>query len=170
MTTALERNEAMEASTVGAILSDVGGPSPSIEVSAQQAGPVKRTILVVEDEITIAELLKMLLEYEGYGVDVAGDGLEALARIGKFRPDLVLTDIIMPQMDGLELCRAIKSLPENQTIPVVLMSAASETVARGQCRYAAFLPKPFYCDELLNAIGRVLDGSRGAGLSLQDTV
>ncbi len=121
--------------------------------------PPTKTILVVDDEASIAELLSVLLEFEGYRVEVARDGMEALARIAQHRPDLVLTDLMMPRMDGAELCRAIKSSPESATMPVVLMSSAHDKAARRSFPFAAFVPKPFFFDELLASITRILTAS-----------
>ncbi|PKL63396.1 MAG: hybrid sensor histidine kinase/response regulator [Methanomicrobiales archaeon HGW-Methanomicrobiales-2] len=101
------------------------------------------TILVVEDSRTQAELLRHMLETEGYDVTLAADGTEAMRRIGAGRPDVVLTDVMMPGMDGYELCRRIKQdFPE---IPVILVTNLYDPadVMRGLASGAdSFIVKP----------------------------
>lgn len=79
-------------------------------------------ILVVEDNRTQAESLRYILEKVGHEVVLAADGIEGLEVIGRRRPDLVLTDVIMSPMDGYELCRRIKENPDTRTIPVILVT------------------------------------------------
>lgn len=83
-------------------------------------------VLVVDDEESILELLKYNLEKEGYEVRTAGDGTEAVAMAKKFIPDLVLLDIMMPKMDGVEACRILRSFPELQNTFIVFLTARSE--------------------------------------------
>ena len=69
----------------------------------------KRNILVVDDEAQIARVLKTALSSQGYGVRTAGDGEEALTEMRNWSPDLLITDLRMPKMDGLELCRRVRT-------------------------------------------------------------
>ena len=119
------------------------------------------TILVVEDEISIAELLQFLLERAGYRVAIAGDGREALRLLDEVRPDLVLSDVMMPYIDGRELARTMQTDVEYRSIPVVLMSAAPQNIVRS-VPHAAFIPKPFEYREILEVVARVLEGRNGA--------
>lgn len=114
-----------------------------------------RSILVVEDEPSIADLLAPALEAEGYRVEVAGDGRAALRRLAEERYDLVLSDIMMPYLDGLGLARAMRADPALRAIPLVLMSAVHQP-PDGIVEYAAFLPKPFNLDRLLATVARAL--------------
>ena len=114
-----------------------------------------QTILVAEDEESIAGLLRALLEDEGYRVVVAGDGREALDRLAAQRPHLVLSDVMMPRLDGRGLACAMAADPEYRAIPLVLMSAAGRAQAAG-VPHAAFLPKPFDLDALLATVGRLV--------------
>lgn len=83
-------------------------------------------VLVVDDEESILELLKYNLEKGGYEVRTAGDGAEAVEMARKFIPDLVLLDIMMPKMDGVEACRILRSFPELQNTFIVFLTARSE--------------------------------------------
>ena len=82
------------------------------------------TVLVVEDDPNISQLLQLYLEKEGYAVTLAADGGQGLAKFHAIKPDLVLLDVMMPVMDGWAVCRAIRA--EGQT-PVIMLTAKSET-------------------------------------------
>lgn len=112
------------------------------------------TVLVIEDELSIAEMVRTMLEDEGYRVLLAANGREGLAQLATERPDLVLSDVMMPILDGREVCKALEADPEYRSIPVILMSATNESSVRGTCAYTAFLNKPFDMDTLLETIAR----------------
>jgi len=101
------------------------------------------TILVVDDESTIRELLQNILEEEGYVVVEAANGREGLAMLENQPVDLVLSDVMMPVLDGVGLCQAMQQHPSYQAIPLVLLSAAGIARPTGACEHAAFLTKPF---------------------------
>ena len=113
-------------------------------------------ILVVDDEPAIRELIVAVLEDEGYAAIAAGSGPRALELLPHERPDLVLMDIMMPEMDGREALRRMREHPEWGRIPVVMMSAAFAPDRIGQ-RVSAFLPKPFDLDHLLATVAGILD-------------
>ena len=100
------------------------------------------TILVVDDERPLRDLLVDLFESGGHRAVVAIHGRQALALVGTDRPDLVLSDVMMPLMDGIELCRRLKADADTRAIPVILMSAMGERLARGS-QADAFIAKPF---------------------------
>jgi len=112
-------------------------------------------ILVVDDEPAIRELIVAVLEDEGYIAIGAGSGLRALELLPDERPDLVLMDIMMPEMDGREALRRMRNRPDLATIPVVMMSAAFAPNRIGQ-RVSGFLPKPFDLDHLLTTVAQIL--------------
>lgn len=115
----------------------------------------KKTVLVVEDSKTQAERLVFFLLDAGYQIMVAENGAEALGKIGEFRPDLILTDILMPVMDGYELCRAIKTNPQTRSIPVILLTQLNDPidVIHGlECEADNFIIKPYDEQYLLNRI------------------
>jgi len=86
----------------------------------------KKKVLIVEDENDIAELAKQALEADDVEVATAFDGLSALGEIPRRRPDLVLLDVMMPTLDGFDLCKRIKDNPATEDILVVLFTAANE--------------------------------------------
>ena len=113
------------------------------------------TILVVEDEEPIAELLRAVLEDEGYRVITAADGQEALVRLAEARPALVLSDVMMPHLDGRALARALHADTALRAIPLVLLSALGAASVAG-VPHAAFVAKPFELDGLLATIAGLL--------------
>ena len=115
-----------------------------------------RTILIVDDEASILESLQEILEHEGYAVVVAANGKQALAEVERARPSLVLTDLMMPQLNGLQLLEALRARPELEGLPVVLMSAVHAPPVRATQLWTAFLGKPFEIDALLEVIRRAL--------------
>jgi PAS domain S-box-containing protein len=120
-------------------------------------------ILVVEDSPTQAELLRYLLEEHSYGVAVAANGIQALEYIDKYLPSLVISDIIMPEMNGYELCRRIKAEEKTCGIPVILLTSLtdSEGVLEGlACGADNFLTKPFNDEYLLSTITQINDNKK----------
>lgn len=115
-----------------------------------------KTIFIVDDEYSIVESLTDLLVEEGYRVASAINGREALAAISAMPPDLVLTDLMMPAMDGRQLIAAMQGDPALREIPIVLMSAAS--LPRNLDEFAGIpvFRKPFQIDALLTEIARLL--------------
>jgi len=113
---------------------------------------VPERILIVDDESSARAALEMLLRREGFEVRDASDGASALAECASFRPDLILLDILMPGLDGFEVCRRIKATPETRLTPVVLITGLSATEDRIQGINAGaddFLSKPIDYNELL---------------------
>lgn len=88
--------------------------------------PMSTKILIVDDEADIVELLKYNLEKEGYNCSTASNGKDALDKIEKVKPDLVLLDIMMPEMDGIETCRRIRQLDTVKNVYIVFLTARSE--------------------------------------------
>ena len=112
-------------------------------------------ILAVEDSPTQAEQLRYLLEEGGYAVVVASNGLQALDAVRRRKPSLIISDIVMPQMDGYQLCREIKSDAQLRDIPVVLITSLSspQDVIKGlECGADSFIRKPYDEKYLLSRI------------------
>jgi CheY-like chemotaxis protein len=112
-------------------------------------------ILIVEDELAAAEAVGYLLQLNGFQVEAAGNGQEALRSLERSRPDLVLSDIMMPLMDGLELAREIRGRADLRDLPIVLMSAAHDML-KGETPATAVLPKPLDFSGLLATLRRLL--------------
>jgi CheY-like chemotaxis protein len=114
-------------------------------------------ILVVDDELSNAEVLALILHEEGFQVMVAGDGRQALERIEEAAPDLLITDYMMPGMSGVDLARAVRQLPRHRNLPVLLMSGAAASMLNAQAGdYNAYLRKPFDIEVLLRAVQSLL--------------
>jgi CheY-like chemotaxis protein len=117
-----------------------------------------KTILVVDDEFALVESLADLLEDAGYRVVSAANGKDGFERAEKEKPDLIVTDFMMPIADGMELIRSVRSSPACRNMPVVMMTATSKHVALSSQskadtpRVNAFLKKPFQVDDLLDII------------------
>lgn len=116
-------------------------------------------ILVVEDSLTQAELLKHMLEQHDYSVSVAYNGREALALLNKSKPTIVISDIVMPEMDGYQLCKHIKTDEKLKDIPVILLTALSDPgdVLKGlECGADNFITKPYDEKYLVSRIRYIL--------------
>ncbi|WP_088187673.1 response regulator transcription factor [Desulfosporosinus sp. FKA] len=113
------------------------------------------TILVVDDEEPIQELLRFNLEKEGYRVRVAKDGPEALGAIEKEQPDLLVLDVMLPGMDGLEVCRRLRLNTKFQQIPIIMLTAKGEEIDKVlglELGADDYMTKPFSPRELLARI------------------
>ncbi len=120
---------------------------------------MKPQIFIVEDSPTQLERLKIILEETGYSYDFAVNGKEALGKILLNKPDLVITDIVMPEMDGYELCKTIKQSPELKNISVMLLTTLSDPsdVIRGlEAGADNFLTKPYTPDFIISRITYIL--------------
>jgi CheY-like chemotaxis protein len=117
---------------------------------------------VVDDDPVIQKLLSVNFEMEGYRVVTAGDGIEGLERVRSEAPDLILLDVMMPRMDGLEVARRLKADPATKSIPVVLLSAkAQSTDIQGGVDAGAddYVTKPFDPLELLDKVAALIGGT-----------
>ena len=131
---------------------------------AEAEGPPPPVVLVVDDDATIRRLLQITLETEGFAVLTAADGNEGLQRAKNDGPDLVLLDIMMPGMDGLQVCHTLKNDPECKDMPIVLLSAKAQShdVELGM-RVGAddYITKPPDLIDLVERIRRLLPEKAG---------
>jgi two-component system response regulator MprA len=114
-------------------------------------------ILVVDDERAVRESLRRALELEGYRVELAEDGEEALQRLGTAPPDAAILDVLMPGIDGLEVCRRLRA--DGNAVPVLMLTARAEVDSRVAGLDAGaddYLPKPFALAELLARLRALL--------------
>jgi two-component system, OmpR family, alkaline phosphatase synthesis response regulator PhoP len=117
-------------------------------------------VLIIEDEPNIVLSLEFLLEREGYETATAADGERGLALVRELRPDMVLLDIMMPRLNGYQVCQAIKADPNLAQIPVVILSAKGQEVEKLKglaLGASAYITKPFGNQEVLEAVRAALE-------------
>ena len=116
-------------------------------------------ILIVEDEADIQALVHRVLTANGFEVFKASNGEEGLIKATTLKPDLIILDLMMPGMSGLEVCRLIKSRQDTKDIPILILSALNRPVDREYAREAGankYMSKPFQIEELLVAIDTLM--------------
>src|SRR3954453_7887895 len=124
---------------------------------------MKPVILIVEDEPPLVMMLRYNMEREGFAVDAAANGEEALLRIAERRPDAVLLDWMLPHVSGLEICRQIRRAPSTRSLPVIMLTARGEegdripALDRGPAHYVV---KPFSPNELIARVRAVIRRTR----------
>ena len=124
----------------------------------------KGRILVVDDEEDILELVKYNLEREGYLVDCVETGEEAIGRATAVRPDGILLDLMLPGVDGIEVCRELRRKPDTRTIPIIMMTAKGEeadVVSGLEVGADDYVPKPFSTKVLIARLRALLRRSSG---------
>ncbi|NJK54694.1 MAG: response regulator transcription factor [Pleurocapsa sp. SU_5_0] len=122
-----------------------------------------KKILIVDDDLTLRKILQNSLEQRGYQVISVGSGQDALASFSQDVPDLVVSDVSMPEMDGFEFCRQLRSQPSGKLIPFIFLSAKGELDDRVQGHTIGadnYLTKPFEMKELLANIEALIERSR----------
>jgi two-component system, OmpR family, alkaline phosphatase synthesis response regulator PhoP len=114
-----------------------------------------QSVLVVDDEANILLSLEFLMKKAGYEVRLARDGEEALAEIGKARPDLVLLDVMMPKRNGFDVCEAIRANPEWRAVRVILLTAKGRDIEREKGLALGaddYITKPFSTREVVERV------------------
>ncbi len=125
-----------------------------------------RRILIVDDEPNIVTSIEFLMRGDDYDVLVARNGEEALLLAERFRPDLVLLDVMMPQRSGFEVCRRIRENPALRGMKIVMLTARGRDIEREKGLKSganAYVTKPFSTKELMNTVRGLLPGSGRAG-------
>ncbi len=118
-----------------------------------------KRVLIVDDEANIVASLEFLMRQKGYDVRVAGNGVEALAAVADFDPDLMLLDVMMPQMSGYDVCQKVRAGPDGQRVKIVMVSAKGREVevSKGLALGAdAYVTKPFSTRDLVAQIQELL--------------
>jgi two-component system response regulator VicR len=117
-------------------------------------------IVYIEDKPEMIDLVKLILAKKGYEVTGAKDGRSGLQSIERVKPDLVLLDLMMPDMDGWEVFRSMKANPSMEQIPVIILTARAQSIDKVLGLHIAkvddYITKPFGPNELLSSIERVL--------------
>ncbi|EUB87745.1 MULTISPECIES: response regulator [unclassified Pseudomonas] len=115
------------------------------------------TILVVDDEYLIADVLGLALEDEGFMVVTASNGRKGLEVLERERPALIITDFMMPVMNGLEFATAVRALPSFSQLPIILMSGAQAHIGMQRSDlFNTVLPKPFKIDVIIAEVKKLL--------------
>jgi len=122
--------------------------------------PSTKTILVVDDDEDVRSFLETILEMDGYKVQMAGDGKEALAKVQQKAPDLVITDLMMPDAGGYEVLRGLQA-SENSRLPIIVntarqLDASTEDMIRAEANVVEFLHKPISIAILQSILFRIL--------------
>ncbi|OGS20902.1 MAG: hypothetical protein A3J83_00295 [Elusimicrobia bacterium RIFOXYA2_FULL_40_6] len=121
---------------------------------------MKSKILIVDDEKNIQELLAVNLKAQGFDIISAWDGKEAVEKTMKEKPDLIILDIMMPEMDGWEVCKTVKDQSELNKIKILILTAKGtkkdEMVGKLIFKADEYISKPFDIDELINTVKRLL--------------
>jgi twitching motility two-component system response regulator PilH len=118
------------------------------------------TILIVEDSPSELELMSYYLQKDGYNVIGANGAKEALVKISVQKPDVIVTDLMMPEMSGFELCRALKKNPQTEKVPIIICSSKNQTIDRLWAMKQgaeAYLTKPYTREELVKLIQSILN-------------
>ena len=127
-------------------------------------GEPQKKVLVVDDDPDDVKMISMILELEGYDVITAGNGEEALRKVESDDPDLVLLDVMMPELDGFAACAKLKSSPDSKGIPVILLTGVAKQITTtrypidGVLRAEAeeYLEKPVDPEDLLKVVAGYL--------------
>ncbi|MEE1922710.1 response regulator [Pseudomonas sp. 148P] len=120
------------------------------------------TVLVVDDEYVISDILAFALEDAGYQVEKAGNGEKALEVLNKTRVELLITDYMMPTMNGEELARTLREDPQFKTLPIILMSGAQGSIGRqNPGLFDEVLDKPFDPETLIAMVRRLMPSPGG---------
>jgi len=143
-------------------------------VVAADASPAdsRRRVLIVEDEAPIRELLRLHLSLAGFAIDEIGDGTAALERLRAARYDLVMLDVMLPGLDGITLCRAVRGQGPNVKTPILMLTARdteSDKVLGLESGADDYLAKPFGIRELLARVGAILRRSDRAEQPVDDS-
>ena len=116
-------------------------------------------LLLIDDEVQLLEMLQIRLEANGYEIVTANDGVEGIEKVKSENPDLIILDIMMPKMDGYEVCEILKNDPQYSKIPIIFLSAKAQedNMKIGKEEGAeAFVKKPFETSDLLTKIEELL--------------
>ena len=131
-------------------------------MTVNQESNLETTILIVDDEEMTRRLLRLMLERDGYRIVEAEDGIQALARIEETVPDVIILDVMMPNMDGFATCEVLRERPDTADLPIIMLSARTqlEAVRAGlQAGANRYMTKPVSKPELIQTIDELISSS-----------
>lgn len=135
----------------------------SMSIEAAGSTQERKKVVCIEDELEMIELVKLILGRNKFDVTGAVGGEEGLRKIAELKPDLVLLDLMMPEMDGWEVYQKMKASEEMRDIPVIVVTAKAQSIDRVLGLHIArvndYITKPFGPQELLESVDRVLNQS-----------
>jgi CheY-like chemotaxis protein len=126
----------------------------------EAVGTGKKTIMVVDDNTEFVEVVRKLLQKGGYAVECVYNGLEAIKRAEQKKPDLIVLDVVMPEMNGFQVLARLKAVGETSSIPVILVTAKNENhdiVTGYQLGGDYYLTKPFSGNQLISGVDLLLN-------------
>jgi two-component system alkaline phosphatase synthesis response regulator PhoP len=118
-----------------------------------------KKVLIIEDEADIAQLVKLYLEKEGFHASIAQSGAEALKLIKSVQPDLLILDLMLPEMDGLEVCKKVRNAPDTALLPIIMLTAKAEesdTIVGLELGADDYVSKPFSPKALIARVKALL--------------
>ena len=124
---------------------------------------LNQSVLIVDDESMARTLLRLMLVRAGFNVSEAEDGYDALEKVRKNRPDIVLLDVMMPGMDGFAVCEALRSDPDTMSLPIIMLSAKTDldSINKGlRAGATVYLTKPISPEDLTRHVREVLENEK----------
>ncbi len=141
-------------------------PAGCLNSENHMADSKNRNIVIVEDEQEMIDLIELILSRRGFDVIGANGGAQGLKAIREYKPDLVLLDLMMPEMDGWQVYQQLKGDPSTENIPVIVVTAKAQNIDKVLGLHIAkvddYIPKPFSLEELVSRIEKVLKRSNQA--------
>lgn len=123
--------------------------------------PAGKRIMVIDDQPIVASLLEYMFQKDGWEIVSCRDPVEAVQSVREIRPDLLTVDIRMPRMNGIDLCRRLREIPETQDVPIIVITGSAQTATADRAREArvdAYVTKPFSPKALAAKIRELLAG------------
>jgi DNA-binding response OmpR family regulator len=119
--------------------------------------PAEPRVLVVDDEPNIVDVVTMALRFQGFAVESAGTGAEAIAAVSDFRPDLIVLDVMMPEMNGFDVAAVLKNDPATMEIPIVILSIVQDRDRGFRLGVDRYLTKPIDTELLFKEVGALIE-------------
>lgn len=130
------------------------------------------SILVVDDERVILRILEFNLKKQGYQVRMAANGSEAMQKTRESKPDLILLDVMMPEMDGFQVCREIRADPQLQDVLIIMLTAKGQEIDKDTAEEAGanlYFTKPFSPATLIGSVRELLDSRENKSITAQES-